>query len=86
MSFKGSGKRVVRLKIKKKHLKYFKKMTLDKLQNKTILVTGMIRKRYGKRTIHVSYPTQLKIMKKNHARTIKSKSNSVIKWSLDNAH
>lgn len=86
MSFKGSGKRVVRLKIKKKHLKYFKKMTLDKLQNKTILVTGMIRERYGKRTIHVSYPTQLKIMKKNHARTIKSKSNSVIKWSLDNAH
>ena len=84
MSFKGSGKREVRLKIKKKHLKYFKKMNLDKLQNKTILVTGMIKKRYGKRTIHVSYPTQLKVMKSKQARTIKS--TSIIKWSLDNAH
>ena len=87
--FKGHNKRPVRIKIKKKNQKYFKSLKLDKLRNKTILVTGTLKSRYGKRTIYVSYPTQLKILARGKS-TSNAKSTSTgrttIKWSLKNEH
>ncbi len=86
LEFKGNSKKSVRVKIQKKNLKYFKILKFKKLINKTILVTGILRKRYGKRTIYVNYPTQLKILA-NIRRVHKNSgtSNSVsLKWSLKN--
>ena len=83
MTFEGNRKRPIRLKIKKKNLKYFKKFKIDSLKNKTILVTGILRSRYGKRTIYVNYPTQLKIIKRKNSSGARNRSDSAsIKWSF----
>lgn len=87
ISFKGNTKKPIRIKIKKKHLRYFKQLKINNLRNKTILVTGVLRKRYGKRTIYVNYPTQLNITqaKTTRATTRSTKNtNTIIKWSLKN--
>ncbi len=81
-----NSRRTLRIKIKKKNLNYFKTLNLNKLRNKTIIVTGILKSHYGKRTIYVNYPTQLQILQKkgSHSKSSKApvKNNAMIKWSL----
>ncbi len=80
--FKGSPKRPLRIKIKKKNLKYFKSLKPAKLRGKTILVSGILRNRYGKRTIYVNYPTQIKILtNKQKSRKPTKTITPTLKWS-----
>jgi len=78
---KGNKKRPIRLKIKKKHLKYFKDIKLDKLVNKTILITGVLKNSHGKRTIYVSYPTQLELFVRR--REAKRTAKATVQWSSE---
>jgi len=82
LEFKGNSKKRIRVKIQKKNLKYFKALKFDKLLNKTILVTGTLRKRYGKRTIYVNYPTQLKVLSNRRETKSTRASNATLKWSI----
>jgi len=80
--FKGSPKRPLRIKIKKKNLKYFKSLKPAKLRGKTILVSGVLRNRYGKRTIYVNYPTQIKILTNKQKSKKPTKTiTPTLKWS-----
>ena len=60
--FKGHSKKTIRIKIKNKNLKYFKKRKLSAFKGKTIIVSGTLRNRKGKRTIYINHPTQLKVL------------------------
>lgn len=76
---KGNDKRPIRIKIKKKYFKYFKSIKLNKLVNKMIVVTGMLKNRSGKRTIYVSYPTQFTILPRGSK--IKGTGKATVQWS-----
>lgn len=79
----GNSKRPLRIKIKKKHLKYFKSLKINALWHKTILVSGILRNRKGTRTIYVSYPTQISIIKGKTQKTTKTTHHKpFIKWSF----
>ena len=65
------------------------KKTPDKLWNKTILVTGFLKNKKGKRTLYVSHPSQIKVIDNihnNEAREIDKrkarKKSATLKWSL----
>jgi len=72
----GSGSPIV-IKIRKKHLKYFKQFSFNKLIDRKINVTGMIKKRRKKRILYLSHPSQLEIIPINRVKP-------TIKWSLKN--
>ncbi len=87
MELESNTKSHIQLKIKKKHLKYFNEIDPEKLWNKTIIVTGLLRNKKGKRTLYLSHPTQLKIIGSEQARELlkknqTTKSSAKIKWSL----
>jgi len=65
------------IKIRKKHLKYFKRISFNKLIDRKIKVTGMIKKRHKKRFLYLSHPSQLEIIPLNQIKP-------TIKWSLKN--
>ncbi len=65
------------IKIRKKHLKYFKHIAFNKLIDRKIKVTGMIKKRRKKRVLYLSHPSQLEIIPINRIEP-------TIKWSLKN--
>lgn len=73
---RGSGSPIV-IKIKKKHLNYFKHISFNKLIDRKIKVTGMIKKRRKKRILYLSHPSQLEIIPINRVEP-------TIKWSLKN--
>jgi endonuclease YncB( thermonuclease family) len=87
MELESNSKTPIQLKIKKKNLQYFTKIDPDYLQNKTIIVTGLLRNKKGKRTVYVNHSSQIKIatlgMSKKISNKIKSQDkNANIKWSL----
>lgn len=89
MELDSKSKRPIQLKIKKRNLRYFTKIDPDKLWNKTIIVTGILRNKKGKRTLYLSHSSQLAVAKetvkdkqavlidKNKTR----KKSAKIKWS-----
>jgi len=72
-------KRPIKIHIKKQFLVYFKSFDPDKLWGQTIEVTGILKKRHGRRTIYVSHPSQI-IFPRN---TLKKGARvpPMIKWS-----
>jgi endonuclease YncB( thermonuclease family) len=83
MELESNGKSHIQVKIKKKSLKYFGEIAPDKLWNKTIIVTGLLRNRKGRRTLYLNHPTQLKVVLeglKKKRQTLPKSTN--IKWSL----
>jgi len=60
MELESNTKRHIQIKIKKRNLRYFESLDPDKLWSKTIVVSGILKKKYGKRTIYLNYPTQLR--------------------------
>jgi hypothetical protein len=74
------------VKIKKRHLNYFKAIDPDKLWNKTIIVTGLLKNKKRKRTVTISYPTQLKVVNaknsENHINDVKKRKPTKLEWSL----
>lgn len=60
----------VEIRINKKNLNYFKRLqpdnvSLDKIQNKVILVSGMLKNKYGKRYITINHGSQLHLLSSN---------------------
>ena len=86
MELESNTKSHIQLKIKKNNLKYFNEMATDKMWNKTIIVTGVLKNKKGKRTLYLSHPSQLKIMDDKQSNSIiKNKTTqepAEIKWSL----
>jgi endonuclease YncB( thermonuclease family) len=90
IELQSNSKTHINLKIKKKNLKYFTEIAPDKLWNKTIIVTGILKNKKGRRTLYVSHPTQIKqasdrlifdnLLKPKKEQAPKASSN--IKWSL----
>lgn len=86
MELRSDTKSHIQLKIKKKNLRYFKKIDPDKLRNKTIIVSGLLKNKKGKRTLYLSYPTQISFVQRgakgfnNDSQRIKKAAS--IKWSL----
>ena len=74
-------KKPIQIRIKKKSLDYFKEIDTDKLVSKEIIVTGMLKKKKGKRTIHLYHPSQLELSDVQHEQ--KRKTVPTIKWSLE---
>lgn len=66
----GKSKLPIHIKVRKKNLRYFKDFNIADLKDKYITVTGMINKRYGKRILYLSHPSQLEITPKNQIRTL----------------
>jgi len=71
------NKRPIRIKISNKNLRYFKKDMLENLLGSRIEISGILKKRHGKRTIYLNYPTQISTLK-----TKAKKVAPMIKWSL----
>ncbi len=86
MELESNNKTHIKMKIKKRNLKYFSKIAPDKLWNKTIIVTGILKNKKGRRTLYLNHPTQLKVvsdvLKKTPQKLQKKSLN--IKWSLQN--
>jgi len=65
----------IQLKIRKKHWRYFDMDMLEKLTDRKIKVSGVLKNRRGKRILYLSHSSQLEIMPLNRIKP-------VIKWSL----
>ncbi len=70
-------------------VKYFKEIAPDNIWNKTIIVSGILRNKKGKRTLYISHPSQLELVDDNKEREQKQiqknqvlKRSAKIKWSL----
>ena len=95
MELESNSKSPIRVKIKKRNMRYFnkaefKEINPDKLWNKTIIVTGLLKNKKGKRTLYLNYPTQLKVvdgMVGNAANSAKAdgkpQKTVKLKWSLE---
>ena len=68
-------KRPISIKIKNKNMHYFNAINFKKLIDKYIIVSGMLKNKYGKRIIQLNHPSQLEFI------TTK-KVVPTIKWSL----
>ena len=80
------SKRPILVRIKKRNLRYFTKIDPDKLWNKTILVTGILRNKKGKRTLYLTHSSQLDVIKESVKNSLpvlneKRKASAKIKWS-----
>lgn len=71
------NKRPIQLKIKKKNRHYFKSFNPEKLNGRDIIVSGMLKNKYGKRIIYLNHPSQLEILVPKEIAPTK-------KWSLNN--
>ncbi len=65
----------IQLKIRKKHWRYFDMDKLDKLTDRKIKVSGVLKNRRGKRILYLSHSSQLEIIPINRIKP-------TIKWSL----
>ena len=79
MEFGSNNQHPITIKITKKNSVYFKEMRLDKLLGRVVEISGILKKRHGKRIIYLNYPTQLNTLKQKGKRVA-----PVIKWSLSN--
>ena len=72
-------KRPIKIRIKKDDLGYFRAFDPDRLWGQTIEVTGLLKKRHGRRTIYVSHPSQIQlpVVAKNQGARLAP----MIKWS-----
>jgi len=86
MELESNTKSHIQVKIKKRNLPYFNEIDPDKLWNKTIIVTGLLKNKKGKRTLYVSHPSQIKVTHNNEARKVDKrkarKKSATLKWSL----
>ncbi len=83
MELESNTKSHIQVKIKKNNLKYFSEIDPEKLWNKTIIVTGWLKNKKGRRTLYIKHSTQLKIVLdglKKKPQALQKSSN--IKWSL----
>ena len=86
MELESNSKSHIQIKIKKRNLPYFSKIDPDKLWNKTIIVTGLLKNKKGKRTLYLNHPSQLivindkSITTKNREIQTRKKS-AKLKWS-----
>ncbi len=78
---KSKFKKPIQVRIKKKNLDYFKEFDTDKLVSKEVIVSGILKKKKGKRTIHLNHPSQLEISSAQEEQT--QKVVPTIKWSLE---
>ncbi len=85
MELESNTKSHIEIKIKKRNLSYFNEIDPDKLWNKTIIVTGLLKNKKGRRTLYLSHPSQLKVID-GEARTVEKrktrKKSAILKWSL----
>lgn len=79
MELASNNKRPISILVSKKNLVYFEEKTLDKLLGQVITISGILKKRHGKRIIYLNYPTQLTTLKQKKKRVA-----PIIKWSLQN--
>ncbi len=85
MELESNSKSHIRVKLKKHNLQYFTNIDPEKLWNETIIVTGILRNKKGKRTVYLNHSTQLEVLSETEISktSIKSLSKSAkIKWSL----
>ena len=86
MELESNTKSHIQVKIKKRNLPYFNEIDPDKLWNKTIIVTGLLKNKKGKRTLYVSHPSQIKVTHNNETRKVDKrkarKKSATLKWSL----
>ena len=80
LELKGKFKKPIQIKIKKKNLKYFKGLTLNQLESKVVIVTGILKNKKGKRTIRLNHSYQLEVLSVQDEQ--KEKIVPTIKWSL----
>jgi len=88
MELDSKSKSHIQIKIKKRNVPYFSEIDPDKLWNKTIIVTGLLKNKKGKRILYLSHPSQLIVMNDNDkklaekSRKIQTRKKSVaLKWS-----
>lgn len=63
------------IKISKSNVPYFKKISLGRLKDRVVIVSGVIKKRKRKRILYLSHPSQLEIIPTNRIKPS-------IKWSM----
>ena len=75
------SKKPIKLRIKKKHLKYFEGLKPNELINQDVIVSGILKNKKGNRTIYLSHSIQLE----RNTRVNQGEKNSppTIKWSTD---
>lgn len=71
------NKRPIQLKIKKKNRHYFKSFNPEKLNGRNIIVSGMLKNKYGKRIIYLNHSSQIEILAPKEKAPTK-------KWSSNN--
>lgn len=75
MELESNSRRHIQLKVKKKNLRYFNKPDPDNLLGKTIVVSGILKNKYGKHLIYLNHASQLKVQDK------RERVAPTIKWS-----
>ena len=76
MELDSNTKSHIQLKITKKHFKYFKKLNIDKLWDRRIIVSGFLSNKRNKRRINLKHPSQLHIIPASHLKPF-------LKWSVN---
>lgn len=79
MELDSASKSHIQIRMKKKHIAYFKNLNTDKLWDKTIIISGYLSNKRNKRTIYLKHPSQLSILQQTNIKP-------TIKWSLKDAH
>ncbi len=89
IQLESDSKHHIQLKIKKKNFAYFKSYNTNKLLNKTITVSGILRKKHNKRIIYLNHPSQISInqmivttVKKE--KQGKSSDTPILRWNSNN--
>lgn len=62
LELKAKFKKAIQIKVKKKNLKYFKGIEFDDLKSKEVIITGILKNRKGRRTIHLNHSSQLDLV------------------------
>ena len=75
MELESNSKRPILIKLRNKNKHYFKMINFEKLTDKLIIVSGMLKNKHGKRVIQLNHPSQLEIISAK-------KVVPTIKWSL----
>jgi len=79
LELESQSKKPVRIRIKKKNLRYFKAIEPDKLVAQEVIVSGVLKYKKGKRTITLNHSSQLERVSaiNNHSKVIAP----TVKWS-----
>jgi len=81
LELESNFKKPIQLRIKKKNLDYFQTFDIDTLISKEVIVSGILKKKKGKRTIQLKHSSQLEISSVEDEQ--KRKVVPTIKWSLE---